>query len=364
MGLAILLSLNLLFAGTAPFFKLASHELSPVTCVWLRHTIALVWLVPWVWRYGLPRFSRPDLLRIIAAALTAFTGASLLQAQAMHHASASSGAILVAMEPILMLLFALLFLHEPFRKQLAVGFVLAVGGFVVLSWSDGSLRLEGNVLYLIAILVESIYPTLVVPLLRRYQPVQIAFCCLLCSSVALLPFQSGALFTTVAQMSWKGWAALLYLGIACSGTATILWLYAMQRFQAGTVAVSWFLQPVWGSVLAVCLLDETLTMQIYLGGGMILGAVAILCSTDRMPRRAVARCVRGMRHVTPLFHHPAIMTLSLSPLQYQSPLDHDVQPFGHLPSRPHHPAHRWHTALSAYYRIPRRSRFSNDRCAA
>lgn len=144
MGLAVLLVLNLLFAGTPVFFKLASGELSPVTLVWLRHTIALLWVAPLALRSGFPRLSAPDLLRVAVAALSAFTGASILQAVAMQQASASAGAMIVAMEPILMLVFSILFLHERVRHELGLGCALAFGGFLLLSWGEGLTHFEGN----------------------------------------------------------------------------------------------------------------------------------------------------------------------------------------------------------------------------
>ncbi len=356
MGFFILLTLNLLFAGTPAFFKLASHELSPLNFVWLRHTTALIWLAPLAFYLGVPRMPLADWLRVAAAAACVFSGASLMQAFAMQHATASSGAMIVAMEPVLMMCFSVFFLHERYTGRSGLGFLLAFGGFLLLSWGQGMLQFEGNALYLLAVVCEAIYPVLIVPLIKRYQAPHIVFYCLLCASLFLLPFQNVEILNTFASLSWKGWGSIAYLGIACSGTASVLWLYAMQRMQVSTVVVSWFLQPLWGNLLAIWLLSETLTLNTYFGGSMIIGAIVLLCwksAPTTVPADQTAD------NVIPL-HRPPLTPVRIVPHLHNSHRMHDglgVTP-PHYDRRsikklayrlPHSRA-----ALLAYHRPPRR----------
>lgn len=327
MGIALLLLINLLHAGAPTFMKIAACETDPTVIVWMRHTLAfgvVACILGCSARAAVPRFRWAEWGRVALGAVLAFTIASLLQIASVRRSSASAGAMIVAMEPVAMIVLAVLVLRERLRSGQLLGATVALIGFAILSW-NGRAVWQGNLLYLLAVVCEAALPIVLKPLLRTHAPQQIGCGCLLLASVYLLPFQSELFTSPWPQLSWRAWGAIAYLGIACSACGTLLWLLSLRYYSISTIAVSWFLQPVCGIAIACALLGETLSLRSGLGGGLILAAVAMLCWSER--RRA-------------------------SPASMHAPVFADVHRFHDprhlglprlLPAFRHHEPHRSHT---------------------
>ncbi|MBI4238222.1 MAG: EamA family transporter [Deltaproteobacteria bacterium] len=290
MSIALLLLLNLLYAATPTCTAVAADTLPPLTFVWMRHTLAALVILPFVWRRGFQPMPWAVWGRIALATALAFTIASLLQAESLRRSAASVGALIVAMEPITMIVFAACFLREGIRPLQAMALGMAVLGFLTLSGGGNSALLAGNCLYLIAVICEATLAVLLKPVVARYAPTQVLAACLGCAALYLLPFQSTTTWAYIHGLSWQGWTALGYLGLGCSAFGTYLWLRALRQLRVSSIAIAWFLQPVCGSLLAVGLLGEPLTPQLLTGGTLILGAVGLLFRLD--PAFAAHR-VRG-----------------------------------------------------------------------
>jgi drug/metabolite transporter (DMT)-like permease len=285
MRLAFLVLINLIYAGIPTMMKLSLLELPAVSVVWLRHTIAFLILLPLWWFSRHCPFSAREWLRIAIASALAFTMTCLLQVTALQFSSAAAGALMVAIQPIITIALAALFLHEKVSLSLVVALGVALIGFAVLS-GQGITQLQGSILYLAAILCESSLGIFLRPLLKLHSPLDITIACLACATVYLLPLQ-GPLWDTGFAISAKAWTGVIYMGLGCSAIGTLLWLVSLQKMTVSTCAIAWFLQPVWGSVLPILVLGEEPTLETLLGGGLIVLAMTILFGPRRrhLPNR-------------------------------------------------------------------------------
>lgn len=316
MGLPLLIFINLILAGTPLFMKVAGAQGDAVHLVWLRHTIAFLVMMPVMLRAPWHRLRAAEWGRIIAVASVAFVGASLLQMVAVERSGASAGALMVALEPIAMIVLAVCCLREVIHTRHVIALALALSGFVVISHGAGHAMRTGNFLYIIAVFCEATFPILLRPLLARHSPAQVLCCCLGCASVFLLPLQWSE-WPLVRQQWHAQWPAILYLGVGCSAFASYLWLVVLQRLSVSTVAVTWFLQPVCGSIMAVLFLHETMTVSMGCGGVLILSAVGLLGERSH----AIAK---GHRRQRRLAFVRAVHAVALSPDRLMT-----------LPQRPH-----------------------------
>lgn len=274
MNFAILVFINLIYAGAPTMLKVSAAEFPPETLVWLRHTIALLILLPFARFARWPRMSLHTLSHIAIATLLAFTITSLLQIIAIQRSSASVGAMVVAMQPIITIGLAGFFLREKLSIRLWSACVTALLGFAILS-GDGILQLQGNLLFVLAIACESTLGIFLRPLLKDHSPMQITVSCLSCASLFLLPLQFDVL-PAFQQASPAAWAGVVYLALGCSATGTLLWLVSLQKLQVSRAAIAWFLQPLWGSVLPVLVLGESISANSIFGGVLILTAMGII----------------------------------------------------------------------------------------
>ena len=115
-------------------------------------------------------------------------------------------------------------------------------------------------------------------LAQQVEPVALTTCATAAGAVLLAPFLvvAAAAREPVIGTGAASLALLAYLGIATMALAYGL-LYAGLRTTSGSAAtVATLLEPVAAALLAVLLLDERLPWQAWLGGGLILAAVAAL----------------------------------------------------------------------------------------
>lgn len=359
MSIALLLLLNFLFAATPTCTAVAASELSPATLVWLRHSLAAVVALPFAWQYRHSRMAWAACARIAVATALAFTIASLLQSESLRRSAASVGAVIVAMEPITMIVCAAIFLRERIRPTQTLALAMGVAGFVTLSSGAGSALLAGNCLYLVAVVCEATLAVLLKPVVMQYPPMQVLAYCLGCAALYLLPFQSGAAWSSIQELSGRGWAAVGYLGIACSALGTYLWFYALRRLRVSSVAIAWFLQPVCGSLLAITVLGEPLTPQLLGGGALILAAVGMLFQLDPAFALHRARAEAAWKRRT--FPLPAASEEPAYPSHYLPTASWFPPPvYALLPRR--HARHRW--CPQAYHHRPRRQTGHPHRTAA
>lgn len=292
MGIVlILLVMNLFYAGTPSLMKVASGELGLFQIVFLRHTLALLAFLPFFLLAREKKIRRNDFFKVMLGSFLSFTVASLLQILAMRISFAADGSFILAMEPILVIVLAALFLKERLDPKMMGGLVLAMIGFMYLSSGTTSAhstsdRWAGNLIFLLAVGAEASFPILLKPLLKQYSPIVIAFYSLLCASFYMLPFQGAELAGILPGLHWKTLGSVIYLGLGCSFLASFLWLKCLARFTASFVAVSWFVQPLFGCFFASLLIQEALSPNIWVGGAFIFAALACLAAPKR--EKAVA----------------------------------------------------------------------------
>ncbi len=121
------------------------------------------------------------------------------------------------------------------------------------------------------------------------QPLTVAFWDCLGGGLLLAP--------TLAFLSWSppgngaDWAALILLGAVLTGMATLTYAALLRHVTAQTAGVLTFLEPVSAVILAWWLLDEGISLQVLLGGVLVLCAgivVVVRAPTEGGVSEAVA----------------------------------------------------------------------------
>ena len=83
-------------------------------------------------------------------------------------------------------------------------------------------------------------------------------------------FAAGSGFRGIHPLSPSAWAALLFLGVVCSGVAYVFWFDALERLPASRVGAFLYLEPLFTVAVAAWLLGETIRLGTMLGGAIIL----------------------------------------------------------------------------------------------
>jgi drug/metabolite transporter (DMT)-like permease len=202
---------------------------------------------------------------------------------AEHHLDAGTTAMLVNIGPILIAVFAGLFLGEGFPRWLVVGLTVAFAGVVVigLATRSGGADVLGIVLCLVAAVTYAIGVVAQKPVLRRLPGLQVTLTACAIGAVCCLPW-SGALVSELGDASAGSIAGMVYLGVVPTALAFSTWAYALARMDAGRLGVTTYVVPPLVVLMGWLLLDEVPPALAFVGGAVCLVGVAVSRRRDRV----------------------------------------------------------------------------------
>jgi drug/metabolite transporter (DMT)-like permease len=220
--------------------------------------------------------SKGDILLLAVAGLSWFGLYNVALNAAEQRVDAGTAAMLVNVGPVLIVLFAALFLHERFTRALVIGGVVAFSGVLLigLASSTGRAPLGGVLLCLVA---ASGYAAGVVaqkPVLDRLPALQVTWMCCVIGAVSCLPF-APSLVRELPEAAPSAIAWLAYLGVFPTALAFTTWAYALARTTAGRIAATTYLAPPIAVALSWLILDETPAALSVPGGVLCLVGVYI-----------------------------------------------------------------------------------------
>lgn len=276
---------NVLGGVSYPMQKAALEGLPPATVTFVRNGVAALALYFWVRARGGERvpWERPDRLRALTLGSVAYALPMWLGIIGVQRAGASNASILILLEPITIVVIAVLFQGErvgPLKlTSLALGLVGALA--IVLEGADVDGFLVGDKFIGHSILVLhgvlwGCYTPIAKPLTERHDPFELCLRVMLVATALLfLPAlrelaggaQGPAIFPALA---WS-----VALGLFVSLGSTVLWLAALRHIPATNVAGFVFLQPLAGVLIGTGLLGEALSRAVLIGGALIVAGVGL-----------------------------------------------------------------------------------------
>ncbi|HLN81349.1 MAG TPA: DMT family transporter [Thermoanaerobaculia bacterium] len=89
------------------------------------------------------------------------------------------------------------------------------------------------------------------------------------------------------RISAAGWAAVLFLGIGCSGFGYLFWYAALERLETSRVAAFLYLEPLVTLAAAVALLGEPVQSTTVAGGLIVLAGVFLVQHGDDLSQNSI-----------------------------------------------------------------------------
>ncbi|AJT43183.1 membrane protein [Psychromicrobium lacuslunae] len=250
------LSLGRLLIGTLVLSFFAIPTLKKLPKGWL------------TWRTG---------FAIFAYSLMWFAGYNVALNTAEQHLDAGTSALLINIAPILIAIFAGIFLREGFPRWLVIGGVVSLAGVALIALGSGqrsSVDLLGIALCLLAAVFAALSVIIQKPVLRSINAVHATWLGTGIGAICCLPF-SGELIAAIDSAPIGSTLGVVYLGIFPTAIAFTSWAYALSRFNAGQLAASTYLVPAITVLMSWVLLNETPTAWGFIGGFVALLGVAI-----------------------------------------------------------------------------------------
>jgi drug/metabolite transporter (DMT)-like permease len=208
----------------------------------------------------------------------------MIQAHALTLTTAVNTAWLIGLTPLWSALFSAYLLKERFDAVKIAGLVLGFLGavLVVTRGRTGAALLalpqtRGDLMILASTLNWAFYTVLGHSLLRRLGPARATTGALFFGWLMIVPFfVYAAGWREYPRLTGAGWAAVLFLGIACSGLGYLFWYGALERIEASRVAAFLYLEPLVTLAAAMALLGEPVGLPTVVGGVTVLAGVALV----------------------------------------------------------------------------------------
>ncbi len=277
--------------------KVALTEVSPVTVVWLRFAMGVAVLGAAVaLRRQFALVAPRELAGFAVLGLVGITFHQWLQSTALVTSRASTSGWIVATTPIFMAVLGRVVLKERLGVARAAGIALAAAGvlLVVTRGQPGELLrgrfgAPGDLLILASAPNWAVFSVLSRRALRvhpatRMMAYVMAFGWLFTS----VQLAAGPGLSEVSRLDARGWGAIVFLGIACSGLAYIAWYDALQRMPASEAGALLYVEPLVAMAVAAAVLGERVTVATVLGGAVILLGVWLV---NRAPAAAARETV-------------------------------------------------------------------------
>lgn len=250
--------------------KAVMSTVPPLTLLLLRLVLGAVILAPVLWMRGSIWPGRRAVTQSLLVGMIGY-GLSLgLQFVGTDLSTAANGAVITAATPAFVGLFASRLLHEPLtpRQRQALAWATLGALLVANPWQVRlNLRsLWGDVLLLLAAVTWALYSVLVRRLTRAQTVLSVTWWTFLGGVLTSLPLSLVELqFRPMSPWTPGVWAGVLFLGWVSTALAMALWNLAFARLPATLAGLTFFAQPLVGTLLSIAFLHERPDGMFYLG---------------------------------------------------------------------------------------------------
>ncbi len=274
--------------GLAPVATRALvFQLAPLALLTLRQLLAASVLLPWAVPV-MRRIGARDMPRFAAAGLLGMIGYNLPVTVGLQWLPASSAGLLLATEPVWVLVISYVFLGERAGRRVLLGSGVALAGVAViagpsaLSSGYGMRAVAGAALVLLATMAFGGYTVVLRPLSEQYGPVPATAVSTVLGAVPYLAFV-GPLWPS--RLSQPAWAELLFLALGSTVAGMLLWNQAIVRGGSARISRLLYLEPVVSVLGAMVFLGERATAAVLVGGVLVIAGVLMTVGSGHSGRR-------------------------------------------------------------------------------
>lgn len=261
--------------------KILLNDFTPIEILFFRFVIGIIALMV-IYPYRLKITNKKHELTFICAGLCGVTLYYLLENIALTYTMASNVGVISSIVPFSIAILAYLFLkEEPLQIHFFIGFIIAITGISLISFS-GTANFQvnplGDLLAISATLVWAIYAVLAKKISTYgYHTIQTTRRIFFYGILFMLP----ALFLFDFQLKLERFTNpvallnLLFLGLGASALCFVTWNYAVKVLGAIKTSVYIYAVPVITVVSSIIILHEQLTYLTVIGTMFTLAGLFI-----------------------------------------------------------------------------------------
>ncbi len=198
--------------------------------------------------------------------------------------TASNGSLVTSATPAFVLVFAPFLLVEKATLRRVIALIISTIGVIAVidprSAELSSALFLGNISLLTAALTWALYSVLVRKVSQDIDLIKSSAIMLLGGLPSSIAFSIWELKSQeIGEITIGIIGGILFLGIVSTAIAMFLWNYAFAKLPAAVASLTFFAQPIVGTLLGWFFLSEIIT-PLFIFGGLLIGIGIIIASTE------------------------------------------------------------------------------------
>src|SRR5215216_160705 len=285
VGLLCGLGAAAIWGGMYVVSKVVVEIIPPFTLVSIRLLLGALTLAVVLMIRGGPKLSRQHFLYVLGVGFVGYGISLSLQFLGTKLSTAANGSLVTSATPAFVLLFASLLLKERITGLRFAALILATLGVIaVIDPRSAQLNPDlflGNLLLLGAGITWALYSVLVRKATQNLDVLSFSLIAFLGGLPITVPIGAWELDVLGAgRISLGIVAGILFLGVISTALAMVLWNTAFAFVDASLASLTFFAQPVVGTLLGWLFLGERIT-PLFLLGGLLIGLGLVISTREK-----------------------------------------------------------------------------------
>jgi drug/metabolite transporter (DMT)-like permease len=270
---------NIIWGAALPIYKWTLEIVPPFTFAFLRFFIGAVLLIPFV-IFDF-KFSKRDIPKLIFASLISVTFQIPLLLFGLKLAPSINAPIIISAGPVILLGASIVFLKEKVSTKLVVGTLISLFGVLIIivkpaieaGFSGGVL---GNLFVFLATICSVLQALIVKKIMKDNSPLVMVFLISLIGSLTLLPLALIEYHTTgLFLFNNQALMGIAYAVVFATIIAHYLFFYGIKYINVSSVGIFAYIDPIATIVVAVPLLNETITPEYVVASIFVFAGIYI-----------------------------------------------------------------------------------------
>ena len=259
--------------------KLCQDAFHNFTLVFIRYFVATILLLILYRKAPKPVIKKKDWKFIAIVGVGGYFLSIVLQMVGVSFIDASLAFIIHALNPVMILVFAMLLLRERCSVPMIVGICIAVAGAVVIIGGAGSgSTLLGIIISAVSMMMWALTSVVIRKTCANIDAIWLTIIATIIAMVCDIPFMIGEIAIVginPAACTPVAIIAALWIGVVCSAGSNLWWSKGLQLLPASTCSMSYPIMPLTTAVIGVIFLHEPLSLNLVIGGLLILAGLML-----------------------------------------------------------------------------------------
>lgn len=221
------------------------------------------------------RLKRAQWLRFVLIAFVGITVNQLLVINGVAHTNVTHAALIIAVEPVMVLVLSVMMRMEVLTALKFVGMTISFSGVVLLTYgkpvAGSHASWLGDVILVVEVVVFAYYTILMKGVVDQHNVVTLNTIIFGLGALMMIPFGAHAVWHVQwSQIPMRSVLGLAFMTFFSCVLGYLLFAYALTGLTASRVAAFNYLEPVIATTLGIWMLHDKVSVWGIIGGGLIL----------------------------------------------------------------------------------------------